>query len=171
METESCRTAELDSPENLKNQSREVIAERIGKIVFVVILLCAALGFLGPGPLTSRQSTSPDRALRVDHYLIERVHAPAELCIQLNDPFEANGFIELAISRTFTDDVSIESITPEPENVEIRQARLVYRFRASNLSGDARVIFRYQHDKFGWLRYQVGIENGPTVDVSQFVCP
>jgi hypothetical protein len=164
------RSIELDDPDSLRLQSREWIAERIGWVLIAAALLAAVLGLLGPGPLSHRYASSSDGRLSVEYYSIQRHEAPAELIIRLPD-VQRQDEIRLAVSREFTDRITTESITPEPERIEMQGERLVYHVAAADSGGEAVVVVRYRNTAMGRLRYEVALEDGPVVSISHFVCP
>jgi hypothetical protein len=135
-----------------------------------LILLAALLGLLGPGPISYSNLLTPDGKLAVEYYAIERYEAPTQLRIRIR-PAGDEITVRLAISRTFTDNITPQNIAPEPESVEIERDRIVYSFRVSELDERALVIYRFKHNELGRLRYEVGLADGASLAISQFICP
>jgi hypothetical protein len=169
MSTET-NTIELDGSRSERIRSREWTAERVGWFVIAAILIAALLGLLGPGLLSYRIQTSPDHRLSVEYYAVQRYDAPAELRIRFR-PSDVS-MVRITVARTFTDQTTPESITPNPETVEMQGDRLVYSFRAmADHRAAGLVTYRYKSNVPGWLRYEIGLDGGPSIEVSQFVCP
>ncbi len=171
MTPEPTTTLELDDDRHQRMHRREWIAERWGMAVVALFVAAALLGFLGPGPLSYRTETTADGRLSIEHYALQRCQAPVELVIRFRAPLADTQFLRLGLSRTFTDCMTIEGMTPEPESTEMEANRLVYTFRASQLRGDGKVIVRYKNDKFGSVRYAVDVAEGVRANVSHFVFP
>jgi hypothetical protein len=79
--------------------------------------------------------------------------------------------VRLTLSRSFADATSVESITPEPDVTEMNDDQIIYGFRLSKLKNEGRIVHRYENNDFGLLHYNLGLLDGPSVDITQFVCP
>jgi hypothetical protein len=167
---EETTTTALDDPKNLHIQAREWMVERVAWFAVAGVLIAALVGLLGPGPLGKRTLASSDGRLSIQFYLVERYEAPSELRIRFRPLESETTMVRLTLSRSFADETSTESFTPEPEVVEMTDDQIIYSFRLSELK-EGRIVHRYQHNDFGLLRYTVGLLHGPSVDITQFVCP
>jgi hypothetical protein len=163
-------TNELENPANVTTIRREWIAERIGWGAIGAILVAAILGLLGPGLLSHQRLASADGRLTVEHDCVQRYSAPAELRIRFQTQPDAD-FVQLSLSRSFTDQVTPETIVPQPAAVEMQVDRLVYRFNAAELSDEGSVTFRYKHESMGWLRFDVGLNGESSIQITQFIFP
>ena len=171
MSSDESSLQDLESPEALRSQRREWIAERIGWLAIALVLLAGLLGLLGRGPLSHVRRTSSDGSLAVEYYALERYHAPTRLIIRLREPASAAPQVRLAISRRFADSTIEETIVPRPVLVESRGDELVYTLRMSEIDEQGAIIIRYEHDEFGALPYHVRIDGPAEVPLSQFVFP
>jgi hypothetical protein len=171
MTHEPTTTLELDGVLHQRRHRREWIAERWGMALIAVVVAAALSGLLGPGPLSHRTETSSDGQLSINHYALQRYEAPAELVVRFRAPPSGTNLIRLGLSRTLTDRITVEGITPEPESTEMEDGRIVYSFRASNLSGEGQIIVRYKNDEFGSVSYAADLIEGSRVQVAEFVLP
>ena len=171
MTNEPTTSLELDDDRHQRLHRREWIAERWGMALVALVVVAALLGLLGPGPLSYRMETSSDGQLSIEHYALQRYEAPAELVVRFRPPPLGTKLIRLGLSRTFTDRITVEGMTPEPESTEIDDDRLVYSFRAGNLSGEQRILFRYKNNEFGSVSYAVDLVDVARADVTHFVLP
>ena len=171
MSEETTKTTRLDDAKNLRRHTREWLIERIAWVAVVGVLIVALLGFLGPGPLGKRTLVSSDRRLSVQYYLVERYESPAELRISFRLAESEAATVQLTLSRSFADETSAERITPEPDVIEMNDHQIIYSFRLSKLKNEGRIVHRYENNDFGLLRYTVGLLDGPSVNITQFVCP
>jgi len=167
-QTES--TLELDEDESLKVIRREWWAERIGWFTIAACLSAALLGFLGPGPLTSRKLTSDNGRLRAEYYAVPRYSAPVELKLAVNSQSARGEFLDLAFSQAFVDAIKLESITPEPVEARLEQDRVAFRFRAADVR-DGHIAFRFEHQSFGPLSGTITLLPDSEIELWQFVCP
>jgi hypothetical protein len=162
---------DLETPDRLSHHRWEWSIERVGWVVMALILAAALLGLAGPGPLSHRTVANSDGSLSVEYYAAERYEAPGKLLITLH-PKEGDAKpVQLAISRSFTDETTSEQIVPRPVAMESIDDNLVLTFRAGDLAQNGRVIYQYQYDSFGSFKYQIGIVGHEPVQVSQFVYP
>lgn len=171
MSDNQASTQSLEQPANLRAVRLELLAERVGWTALALILLAGLLGLLGPGPLSHRIQESNDGQLSVEFYAVERYAAPAKLTIRFADPERRDRMVRIAVSRQFTDEIDLEEILPEPESTTMLSHQIVYAFRISDLGDGGSVIIRYKHDDWGWQRFNVGLVDGSTVEVIQFICP
>lgn len=160
----------IDKPESLAQQRREWLMERAGWAVIGITLAAAMLGGLGPGILGKREVTSADGSLRITYFAIERYEAPCELEIELLRPDEEAGG-ELVISRSLADRTTLEQIVPPPTSIVPQGDQLVLSFPADADTGTGKLIYRYKHDHYGFLRYEVGLTGKEPVSVQQLVLP
>jgi hypothetical protein len=165
-------TIELEGPAQQRAARREYLAERIGWAFTAAILLAAMLGWLGAGPLSGRTRTSQDGRLSVEYSAVTRYESPAQIVIRCAKP--SGSPVRIGLSRTFTDSIAVESLTPEPEAVADEGPLLVYDLRVSDSADPATLLVHYRHTSYGWVRYTVrggDPENSPAVEITQFVFP
>jgi hypothetical protein len=162
--------SDIDKPESLAQQRREWLMERAGWVVIGLTLAAAMLGGLGPGILGRREVTSADGSLRIKYFAIERYEAPCELEIELLRPDEQVG-AELVISRLLAERTTLEQIVPPPTSIVTQGDKLVLSFPVDAVAGSEKLIYRYKHDHYGLMRYEVGLRGKEPVIVQQLVLP
>lgn len=165
------RVTDFEAPQSLRHQQREWAIERVGWGLMALIVLAALLGGLGSGPLGSRSAESPDGSLRLRFFAVERYAAPQILELWAKPLNDETTPLELAFSRTFTDEITIEQIVPEPESMTTEDGKLVLRFNSSDSTEESKVVVRYKHDGYGLLDYEVGIGSQEPIRVRQLVLP
>lgn len=164
-------TIALDKPDTLRAVARELFVERIGWSLIAAVLFAAILGGLGPGPLSYREQVSEDAALSVEYSAVERYEAPAKLTIRFASNARPDHMIRIALSREFADEIVPEAISPPPDSTTMLPSKVVHAFRASDLSRDGHVTLRFKNSDWGWRRFQVGLVDGPVLEIEQFICP
>jgi hypothetical protein len=164
-------TEKLDSSQHIKQQRREWLVERIGWGLIACIILAALLGGLGFGPLSSRDAASGDGSLRASFYAIERAQAGTKLELWREPDDGAAKEFDLAISRTFLDEVTLESLVPEPTKVAADGDHIVFTFSENDLTRGGKIVCRYKHNHCGVVKYEIAIVAHEPLRISQFVLP
>ena len=164
-------TRELLNADHLAENRREYWVERGAWVGMLLIVLAAALGALGPGPLSRRQAESPDGTLRVRYESMERYQSPSELHITWIGKSLPAAPVELSISRPLVDRTELIHLTPPPAHVETRGGAVVLTYDATALADARPIVYRFRHEHFGPIAFDVGLVGGPTVRARQFVWP
>ena len=159
---------ELENATNTSHQRREWWIERFGWIAILLTIGAALLGLLGPGPLSSKRITNADGSLAVEFNAVEHYEAPGALRIraQLTGAEE----LRLVISRSFSDNVTAESIVPRPVSVEALDDDVIYTFSVSS-SAPAAVMYRYRYDDFDVFDHRIAVDGGEPIAFRQYVLP
>jgi hypothetical protein len=163
-------TYALDSPDCSRAALIEYWLERAAWVIGTGAILLALAGYLGPGPLGVRRLSTPDGSLAAQYYAVHRYEAPAELAIFFAKSTDEES-LQLAIDRSFTDQATIETISPIPAAARIEGNRIIYEFRALDVPSGSFITYRYKHDDYGWLRYSVSFAGQPGLEVTQLVLP
>lgn len=164
-------TLGLDMPEGEGVSRAEEWFHRAGWTLLGLIILGALAGLFGPGPLSSRTACAgPGFCVEYERFV--RNHAPAQLRIRLTHDGRG-GPIRLVIGREFLDGSQQDSITPEPDRVQLVPMGQLYLIEAPGLGrGEAVIVYHYRPEgAFRDLPVRVGIEGGPELRFSQFVYP
>src|SRR5687767_2773213 len=164
-------TRELLSVEHLAENRREYWVERCAWAAMLFILLAAALGGLGPGPLSQREAESPDGALRLKYSSMERYQAPSELRVTWIGKSPPTGPVKLAFSRPLVDRTELVHLTPPPASVETREGAVVLTYDAAALAGGRPIVYRFHHEHFGPIAFEVSLVGEQGVRARQFVWP
>jgi hypothetical protein len=163
-------THDLLTPQHQAELRREYWLERAAWIGMGLILLSASLGAFGPGLLSMRRAATPDGSLSVEYSAIERYHAPGVLVLRATSE-RPDRSVQIALSRTLADRTKLVQVTPAPDRVETHEGAIVLTFRSSALADNSPMRYRYEHEHFGPLAFEVGLVGGQSVRVQQFVLP
>jgi hypothetical protein len=158
---------DLEAADNLACLRREWLAERLAQVLGAALLIAGVLGLFGRGPLTWVKATSDDGSLTVDYYSAERYESDSELRLTVHQP--AAEMVRLKIDRAFLDVTTPNGIWPPPLKTETIGNSLVCTFQLG--TGKQEVVYHYQHETYGVVKYQVSVDEGEPVYVSQFVFP
>lgn len=157
--------------EDLTFQSHQMRFERIGWAVLALLLVAALLGLLGRGPLSAATAGDAGEPIRVEYERIERKLSPTTITVVLTPEAASNGMVRVWIDRDWLDEVTFETISPEPESVEIDPQRLIYVFAVNAGQGQVEVVFHLEHGGWGWRTGEIGLDGGPSHEFAQFVFP
>lgn len=177
------RDPELDLEENPPYQERMWKIERVGWALMAAVLLAAAGGLFGHGPLSERMivATAPhDRSqaaaplvarITFDRYI--RLHSPSAIRISEVSPPDGGGDAERTFSLWLSFDylgaVELEPMTPRPDTQRIGSEGVSYDFRVRD--GRATVVVPFKALKIGRVSGSVRVNNGPPMALGHFVYP
>ena len=163
---------QIELPNGRNDRPWELRLQRLGWLLFGVMVLAGLAGLLGRGPLSATSARSASGAVTVEYHRFERYHGPTEFLIELERPAATNGEARLWISQSLLGRIEIESIQPEPNATVLGPDRQVFVFDAAGLTGSGQVILRYLPDAhFGWMKGQIGVEGADRAEVAFLVYP
>lgn len=154
--------------EFLHIQQRHWRLERIGWVLFLLIVLLAVLGVFSQGVLSLTTARSADGALAVEYQRFERNSAASEITVRLQG--EPGEVIQLDITGNLLDRFAIESIQPEPLGSESLRDGLRLSFRTDG-EGDAAVYLAVRAAALGSSNSRFAVTGAPSIAVDQFIYP
>jgi hypothetical protein len=160
------RTGDLETSEDLPFERTSRRVRRVAQTLLGLFVLLAALGLFGDGPLSHARAGDEsgffvryERFTRVDgltHFEIHpRAHAAAPR--------------RLFVSTSLFERGEIERFVPEPSSVEVAADRSVVTFPRVEAGGLVVLVLRPSRP--GRLRFSVGEEGSPMLDLALFVYP
>lgn len=163
---------DLQIEEDMDFQRKEWRAERVGWVLMAAIILLALLGFFGGyGPLTQATAGEANSTLWLDYERFNRFRAPSNLTVYVNTEVNESGEIQFWIDREYLSKFQVESISPQPDRVEIEQDRLTYTFIAAQADLPIQVEFELTTDSIGLFGGRAGWMDEATVEMQHFVYP
>jgi hypothetical protein len=176
------RVGSLEVEQDLGLQQRMWRVQRVGWGVMALLVLAAAAGLTGSGPLSQTSAATPGGALRLDYDRFLHAEGLTTLQVHLgeNNLGESNesgtksgeGQRRIWISRAYLEKVPIERSVPEPERVEVGADRVTYVFAEAPAGAPAaRVTFYGSVTTLGRVEGQIGLPEGPSLRFQHFVYP
>lgn len=146
---------------------RAHVAQLAGWAIAGLILVAAAAGLAGPGPLSRTTVSSP--LVEVEYERFVRRLGDTSLTVRVRaDPAEP-GTARLWISGDYVARLNVRQVVPQPGSWTAVRDGVVLAFPAPD--GRARISVRVSPDHIGLLRGEIGVPNRPPVGVRQFVYP
>lgn len=159
----------LDITEDLPFQRISWILERFGWVGMGVIILLAALGLFGDGPLSEAKAVSRNRTLQVQYQRFTRYKSPTTLQIALNT--QRGNTVSVWLDARFLENIQIEEMDPPSLRATSDRGRTVYTYDISDTANPLMLRFEYMSGKIGEVNGTVGVTNGDQVQLRQFVYP
>jgi hypothetical protein len=160
----------LELPTDDAFQQMEWRVQRIGWLVWAILLLAALLGLTGSGWFSSEEATSEDRTITVRYDRFLHYHKPTQLEINLKSN-ESDDRWQLKVGRSLLDRLQILRIEPEPERREIAPDGIVYAFLRSAGAPAGKVVFHVEYERYGSTQGTISQLGSGPVDLKQFVFP
>lgn len=164
----------LQIEQDLKFQQRDWRLQRAGWALMALILLLAAGGLFGRGPLAHASAGDAASGLTIRYERIERRHADSSVRIEVAAPAApANEPLRLIVDSTWLENAGVQQILPAPSTTQIAGSRVVYLFERSDAGDGAptRITLQLQPEAFGRIHGRIGLQDGPQLELTQFVLP
>jgi hypothetical protein len=152
-------------------QQMEWRIQRIGWLVWAMLLLAALLGLTGSGWLSEAEVTSEDGAITVRYDRFLHYHKPTQLQIGIKSSDDADGRWQLKIARSLLDRLQISRIEPEPDRREIAHDGNVYTFLHSAGAPAGTIVFHVEYERYGTAQGTISLTGSRPVELNQFVFP
>ena len=161
----------LEVEEDVGFERRTWQFQRFGRIALALFILLAFLGFTGSGPLSNASSSTPAHELSVSYERIDRINAPSTFELTFAPGLVVDGELQIWLDSDFVTRVQLESISPEPDRIEIDAGRYIYTFAVTTLNDPAPIAFHFRPERSGISRATIGIVDGPATSLRQIVYP
>jgi hypothetical protein len=165
------RFGDLDIDHDMKFVRRSWMVQRIGRIVWLLLIIAAMLGAFGHGWLASDRAVTANGKLSVEYERIAHVQAPIRMQINVAAGTSTESEFRLWIDRGYLDDGILRMISPEPVHMETSGERIIYAFRSFGPSQDAHITIDIETEKFGRKDFEFGLVDGPELEVTQLILP
>jgi len=165
------RLGDLEVSQDLDFEHRSWRVQRIGWVLFSLVLLAALLGLLGgPGPL-STTTAGEGSPLEVVYERFARHNNPTELMLQLQPGAVPGDEVRVWVNTQYLEAIQIERIEPEPNQVEISPQRITYVFPLSDSGAGGRVVLHLMPQAIGRHEVRMGVEGELEHRFTQIIYP
>jgi hypothetical protein len=154
---------------------RHWIVQRVGWAGMAFAIVLAVAGVFGGGLLSegSRSASAGGLDIELSYPRFTRMTVPEHLEVAVTAP-EAGGELSVMLSERFITNVSIQSISPEPDSTSVGPSGHTYTWRVDDWSGEITVVFEYRADSWRRIHGDVEVTAGGTqesLSFWQFVFP
>jgi hypothetical protein len=156
-------------PVTVRHHRRQWRFMHLGWLGMLAVLLGAALGLFGDGPLARAVAESPGGRLRVEYDRFVRAAAPVRLTIRVGrDPGDPR-VLRLRFGRDYVERLEVQSVLPLP----VRTVSGPDGFTLEMAAEGARVtvLAEVQFERMGWVQGRVEVVGGDRLDVAHLVYP
>ncbi len=174
MAGQGCATSEsslhVRDMDGIEFERKEWVVQRIGWVVISLLIVAAALGVFGHGPLTHRTGEAADGTLSVDYDGVIRNTGVAVATFRTGDAAIDDEAVTLRLGRDLVTGWRIEDINPKPSTESSDADWLIWEF---DLLGDSAPVVEvhYRGDGLGRHSGEVRVGDGAPVRVSQWIQP
>ena len=163
------QVGDLEIGQDMEFQKLQWKIERVSWVIMALLVLAAAIGLIGPGPLSSATAGEKGSSLWAEYNRLERYDSPNQMLVHMNTA--SSGQARLWINREFVEGVELLTIAPEPERIEIDPQRFIYIFNIANPGEDVAVAFHFEPNTFGKMPVRIGLDGGNEISFWQFYYP
>lgn len=162
---------DLQINEDIAFQEKEWTAQRVGWAAMILIVLLAAAGLFGHGPISWTSAATDDGDLEVSFERFGRRGGSQAVTITAAASAATSSSWEIDVSRDYTGAVQINSVTPQPDSVETIQGALRYTFPQAEPGADLEVTLSITPDTLWGASGDIRLAGGEPVTVRQFFFP
>lgn len=149
---------------------REWLVQRIGWILWAVIILGAIGGIFGPGPLSSTIAKSSDGTTQVSFNKFLHYHSSETIEIILR-PERGSKTADLFLSRSLLDNLEIRKTEPESNESILEDDGVVYIFSKLSSADSVKVVLHVEYQNYGTSTGAIGLAGHALAQLNQFVYP
>jgi hypothetical protein len=139
------------------------------RVAGLALLLVAAVGLLGRGPLSRGTARLADGSLVVRYDRVLRLGAPAQATIEARP--RDGGAWRLRLGGDLTTRVRAQDFAPQPTAMAADGQDLVLTFEPTTGQPQASVVFVQQPMGAGLIRGRIDVEGQGRLDIRQIVVP
>ena len=93
------------------------------------------------------------------------------MVIHISPSAASNGEVRLRVDQSVMTLYNIQRIIPEPASTELSSGYITYVFKTGLGDQLFQIVFDLEPSKLGMPKGAIGLENGPSVNISQFIYP
>ena len=150
--------------------------ERIGWALIALVVLAAALGLFGGGPLSRETLTVHDgnATFEVEYERFNRLNHVSVLVVRVTAPGAGGEDLNVTLNRDMAEDSTIRSSAPSAEGA-LSANGIVYSFPVEDWAQPLTVSFEYLPETAGYVMTVATIAAGDRspvrIDLPQFIYP
>ena len=136
----------------------------------LIVVAAGLLGLFGEGLLSHSIAGAPP--LEGEYGRFERLLSPSEIVIHVLPPKAPNGEVRVQVDRDFLSHYTLRRIVPEPDSTELSPGWVTHIFKVGDEDGQPLdITFQLESNQIGITRGRIGVQNGPSVEITQLIYP
>lgn len=165
------RVDDLEIDQDLAFERRSRVVESIGIWVMVAVVVAAALGLLGSGPLSA--ATARTQGFALDFQRISRYQSSETLRLHLDPAVTRAPEVRVWFDRAYLENIQLERVVPTPVRAESAPGRVIFVVAVAEPGHPMTLTFNLQPARVGMLRGRAGLEGAAPGGVAfrQLVVP
>lgn len=161
---------EREIGQNLPFEERWRNVSRLAWLVMGSLVLAAATGLLGRGPLARANAAAPSGQWRVEYDRFLRAAYPTDLTLELQPGVTQSGRVRVELRGGFGKRVRVQGVLPPPAGSEPLADGVAYTF-VTPAGAPARITLQQDPGGMGPVPSQILVANDTSLTISQFVFP
>jgi hypothetical protein len=146
-------------------------AELAGRVVMILVVAAALLGFAGEGPFSHRTIEAPGHAFAVDFEPVARHSTATQVTFHLHPPPGA-ATVHLFLDSHFVEPMGILRSDPRAMGSQTSGSGLLLTYAVPpGSNGDQLVRLVAQPNQVGPIRLSASVDGGPRLDWTQVILP
>lgn len=165
------RVGDLQVEQDTTFEKREWQVQRVGRVVMLLIVAAALLGFFGAGPLSLTEVRDETGNLMVTYERFGRRGATTDLVVDIAPAAVSGGKAEVWLSSQYLGEMQVDAVTPAPDQVTFEDDGYVYTFLADQPDEAVTATFNFTIEGMGTVSGQVGLAGAEPVTLNHFFTP
>lgn len=144
--------------------------QRIAWSVMALLVLAAAFGLFGDGPLAQARAASPTGELDLEYARIARSDAPTTLRFTLRPGPSCGAAAHLTLPIEYAAAMQVQGVLPLPVRTRTARGQVTYSFEVEPRR-ETTVVFDLKPQRAGVLHASFSLAGGPPLQIRQLVLP
>jgi hypothetical protein len=162
--------ADLQIDADLAHQRRVWRLQRAGWLIAAGVLLAAALGYCGAGPLT-RSTAGVPGSFSIEYDRFVRLRSPSQLIVRVDGGSLRDRRFQLFVGSEHARSAEIESVMPPASAAAVTPDGVVFTFDSGDAPGPLEIVLGVKFTAAGAVAGRIGLHSGPPVRFDQWVYP
>jgi hypothetical protein len=146
-------------------------AELAGRVVMILVMLAALLGFAGEGPFSHRTIVAPSHDFAVDFEPVARHSTATQVTFHLHPPAGA-ATVRLFLDSHFVEPMGMLRTDPRALASQTAGSGLILTYAVpAGATGDQLIRVVAQPNQIGPIRLSASMDDGPKLSWTQVILP
>ena len=115
----------LDIHQDLDFQRRWHTVQRVGRVIFVLLLAAAVAGVFGTGPVSHASASGPAFSVTYDRFL----RTTQSSSLQVSPSTQHGGGGTIAVASAYADAIDVSDVTPQPDSETATADRILLSYQ------------------------------------------